>query len=111
MTEWLDKPLILGIDAFWYVLMAFFVALPCPQLGTFLVLRRMSLVGDAISHSVLPGIVIAFVLIRDVNSPWILVGATLAGMLVTFLIEQIHQKTKHQQHQRRHQHQNRQQQQ
>ncbi len=94
MIEWLNKPMILGISALWYVLMAFFVALPCSQIGAFLMLRRMSLVGDAISHSVLPGIVIAFVLIRDVNSPWIFVGATLAGMLVTFLIEQIHQKTR-----------------
>jgi len=78
----------------WYVLMACVVAIPCSQLGSFLMLRRMSLIGDAISHSVLPGIVIAFILVRDVESPWILVGATAAGLLVTYLIELIHQKTR-----------------
>ncbi len=83
-----------GIGAVWLTLMCFFVALPCSQLGTFLVLRRMSLVGDAISHSVLPGIVIAFLFVGDLGSPWLLIGAALAGLLVTVLIEQIHQRTR-----------------
>ena len=38
------------------------VAASCALVGTFLVLRRMALLGDAISHAVLPGIVIAFLL-------------------------------------------------
>ncbi|MFC5049456.1 metal ABC transporter permease [Rubritalea spongiae] len=83
-----------GMGAVWLTLMCFFVALPCSQLGTFLVLRRMSLVGDAISHSVLPGIVIAFLFVGDLASPWLLIGAALAGLLVTVLIEQIHQRTR-----------------
>jgi len=74
--------------------MAMVVALPCSQIGSFLILRRMSLVGDAISHSVLPGIVIAFLFVRDLSSPWLLMGAALAGLLVTFLIEFIHSKTR-----------------
>lgn len=83
-----------GISALWMVLICFFVALPCSQLGSFLVLRRMSLVGDAISHSVLPGIVIAFLYTGDLSSPWLLFGAAVAGLLVTVLIEQIHQRTR-----------------
>lgn len=83
-----------GMGAVWLTLMCLLVSLPCAQLGTFLVLRRMSLVGDAISHSVLPGIVIAFLFVGDLASPWLLVGAALAGLLVTVLIEQIHGRTR-----------------
>lgn len=82
------------MGAVWLTLMCFLVALPCSQLGAFLVLRRMSLVGDAISHSVLPGIVVAFLFVGDLASPWLLIGAALAGLLVTVLIEQIHQRTR-----------------
>ncbi|WP_417750592.1 metal ABC transporter permease [Rubritalea tangerina] len=82
------------MGAVWLTLMCFLVALPCAQLGTFLVLRRMSLVGDAISHSVLPGIVVAFLFVGDLASPWLLIGAAVAGLLVTVLIEQIHQRTR-----------------
>ena len=95
MFEWIERPFILGAeDVFYLVMMAFFVALPCSQLGAFLVLRRMSLVGDAISHSVLPGIVVAFLFTEDLSSPWLLVGASGAGLLVTFMIEMIHSKTR-----------------
>jgi manganese/zinc/iron transport system permease protein len=95
MFEWIERPFILGTeDVFYLVMMAFCVALPCSQLGSFLVLRRMSLVGDAISHSVLPGIVVAFLFTEDLSSPWLLVGASGAGLLVTFMIELIHSKTR-----------------
>ncbi|WP_205618997.1 metal ABC transporter permease [Rubritalea marina] len=83
-----------GIGAVWLTLMAFLVALPCSQLGAYLVLRRMSLVGDAISHSVLPGIVIAFLFVGDLASPWLMLGAASTGLLVTLLIEQIHHRTR-----------------
>ena len=78
----------------WMMLVCFFVALPCALLGSYLILRRMSLVGDAISHSALPGIVVAFAFVGDLSSPWLLVGAAVAGVLVTFLIEQIHRRTR-----------------
>ena len=94
MTIWELPWAYFGIGAVWLTLMCFLVALPCSQLGTFLVLRRMSLVGDAISHSVLPGIVVAFLFVGDLASPWLLMGAALAGLLVTVIIEQIHQRTR-----------------
>lgn len=81
-------------SALWYVLMAFSVALPCSLIGCFLLLRRMALIGDAISHSVLPGIVIAFLVVKDLSSPWLLLGAACTGMLVTVMIELIHTKTR-----------------
>lgn len=74
----------------WIGLTCFFCALSCSQVGTFLVMRRLSLVGDAISHSVLPGIVIAFLFAGALDSPWLLIGAGLSGMLATVFIELIH---------------------
>jgi len=84
----------LGIGAFWLILMAFLVALPCSQMGSFLILRRMALTGDAISHSVFPGVVIAFYFTGDLASPWLIVGAGLAGLASTVFIELIHKWTR-----------------
>ncbi len=52
------------------------------------------MIGDAISHSVLPGIVIAFLLVGSLESAWMIIGAGLLGVLTTFLIEFFHQKGK-----------------
>ena len=84
----------LGVGALWLILMAFFVALPCSQVGSFLILRRMALTGDAISHSVFPGVVIAFYITGDLASPWLIVGAGLAGLASTVIIELIHKWTR-----------------
>ena len=83
----------------WFGLACFFTALGCSQVGTFLVMRKMSLVGDAISHSVLPGIVIAFLILGEfgkasLDSPWLLIGAGLSGLLATLLIELIHYRSR-----------------
>lgn len=85
---------VLGFGALWLILMAFFVALPCSQMGSFLILRRMALTGDAISHSVFPGVVIAFYITGDLASPWLIVGAGLAGLASTVIIELIHKWTR-----------------
>ncbi len=77
---------------FQIVLAGFLVALPCALLGTFLVLRKMVMMGDAISHAVLPGIVIAFFLSGERNSGVMLLGACLMGLLSTFLIEYLHKR-------------------
>ena len=50
-------------------------------LGVFAVLRRQSLVGDAMSHAALPGIVLAFMLTGSKSPPVLLIGATIAGWL------------------------------
>ena len=85
---------VFGMGALWLILMAFLVALPCSQMGSFLILRRMALTGDAISHSVFPGVVIAFVFTGDLASPWLIVGAGLAGLASTVFIELIHKWTR-----------------
>ena len=55
--------------------------------GTFLVLRKVSLMSDAISHSILPGIVIGFFLSGDLTNPLVLIGAALSGVLAVTLTE------------------------
>lgn len=74
--------------------MAFFVSVSCGLVGTYLILRRLALVGDAISHSVLPGIVLAALLMHTLTGPAIIIGAMLAGFLTTVLIEWIHQNSR-----------------
>jgi len=68
------------------------VAICCSLLGCFLILRKMTMVSDAISHAVLPGIVFAFMLGGDLDSIWMLIGAGLVGVFTTFLIEFFHRK-------------------
>ncbi|WP_425618656.1 metal ABC transporter permease [Anatilimnocola sp. NA78] len=53
----------------------------CALVGTYLVLRRMSLLGDAISHAVLPGIALAVIFTGTVAGWPILAGAMLVGVL------------------------------
>lgn len=62
-------------------------SLACAVLGVFLVLRRLSMVSDAISHSVLLGIVIGYFVTKDIGSVLLIVGASLFGVLTTVCIE------------------------
>ncbi len=55
--------------------------------GTFLVLRRNSMLSDAISHSIVFGIVIVWMLTREQSGPFQLIGAALTGVLTVFLTE------------------------
>ena len=63
------------------------VAVACALPGTFLVLRRLALVSDAISHSILLGIVLGFFVVGNVNSPLLLVGAALVGLATVVLVQ------------------------
>lgn len=76
------------------ILTGVLVAVSCSILGTFLVLRKMAMVGDAISHAVLPGIVLSFFITGSRESIWMLVGAGLMGIFTTLIIEWLHKKTK-----------------
>lgn len=73
-------------------LIAAVVAAACAIPGVFLVLRKMALISDAISHSILPGIVIGFFITQDLNSPLLILLAALAGVITVILVEVI-QKT------------------
>jgi manganese/zinc/iron transport system permease protein len=76
------------------LLTALVIAWSCSLLGCFLVLKKMVMVGDAISHSVLPGIVIAFLVTSQFDSVFLLIGAAVFGVLTTLLINFLHKKLK-----------------
>ena len=73
-------------------LIASLVAIACAIPGTFLVLRKMAMISDAISHSILPGIVIGFFITQDLNSPLLILLAAFTGIITVVLVEYI-QKT------------------
>ena len=75
------------MGSFWIILTGALVGSACALLGTFLVLRKMSLIGDAISHAVLPGIVLAFLLSGSRAAIPMFLGAAALGILTTALIE------------------------
>lgn len=64
------------------VLLAVVTAVACALPGAFIVLRRNSMLVDAISHAVLPGIVLGYFLTRNPDSPLLVLGAALTGLLV-----------------------------
>ncbi len=68
-------------------LIASVVAIACALPGVFLVLRRMAMMSDAISHTVLLGIVLAFFVTRDINSPLLVIGAAAMGVATVSLVE------------------------
>ena len=58
-------------------LIAALISAACALPGAFLVFRHMSMMTDAITHSILLGIVLAFFQTHNLSSPWLIVGATL----------------------------------
>ncbi|CAN5685684.1 metal ABC transporter permease [soil metagenome] len=68
-------------------IIAVVVALACALPGVFLVLRRMALMSDAISHSILLGIVLAFFVVEDLASPLLIAAAAATGVLTVSLVE------------------------
>lgn len=75
------------------LLIALCAALACAAPGTFLLLRRQALLGDAISHVVLPGLIMAFLLTGSTAPPVMLAGALAAAALSALLIEGIRRTT------------------
>ncbi|MBO6601787.1 MAG: metal ABC transporter permease [Roseicyclus sp.] len=71
------------------ILIGIFAAIACALPGNFLVLRRQALIGDAISHVVLPGIVVAFLLTGAVTAWPMMLGAAGAALISVVLIEAI----------------------
>ncbi|WP_462226360.1 metal ABC transporter permease [Alkalibacterium sp.] len=67
------------------------VAVACALPGVFLVLRGTTMVSDAITHTVLLGIVLAFFVTQDLRSPLLVVGATLVGVATVWAIEALQQ--------------------
>jgi manganese/zinc/iron transport system permease protein len=68
-------------------LLAVVVAVACALPGCFLVLRRTAMVSDAITHSVLLGIALAFFVVESLTSPLLIAGAAVTGVLTVVLVE------------------------
>jgi len=82
------------MEAFWIILTGTLVAVCCGLLGAFLLLRKMVMVGDAISHAVLPGIVLAFLVAETRDAIPMLIGAAAIGVLTTVIIEVLYRSAR-----------------
>lgn len=69
------------------------LGITCGMLGSFIVLRRQSLLGDAVGHSVLPGVCLGFLAAGERSIPMLVIGAMIAGLLATVLIALIQRTT------------------
>jgi manganese/zinc/iron transport system permease protein len=74
----------------WILLTASLVGLTCGLIGVLLILRRMAMMADAISHTVLLGIVVAYLVTRELSGVHMLIGAVAAGLLTAILVQWIH---------------------
>lgn len=64
-------------------------AVSCALLGVFLILKNMAMVADALSHTVLLGIVLGYFIAGDLDSPILFVGAALFGVMTVYAIEYV----------------------
>ena len=87
---WPDLTAIDASQAFWTIAVGALSNTSCAVLGCYLVLRRMSLLGDAISHAILPGIVLAFLLTGQTASWPMLLGAVGIGVLTAVVTQTLH---------------------
>src|SRR5260221_5607357 len=71
------------------VMIAILAAVTCCLPGVFLVLRGVAMMSDAISHAILLGIVVMFLLVQSLTSPLLIVGASLSGILTVLCTEMI----------------------
>ena len=70
------------------------LGITCGLLGSFIVVRKMALVGDALSHAVLPGVALGFLWTQSKDPVLIFVGATVAGLIGTTVVSLIKQTTR-----------------
>ena len=68
-------------------LIAALTAAGCAIPGVFLLLRKMSMVSDSITHTILLGIVLAFFAVNDLSSPFLLIGAAIMGPITVWITE------------------------
>lgn len=71
----------------WIILTASLVGFSCGLIGVFLILRKTAMMADAISHTVLLGIVVAFLLTGQVSGTYMVIGGIVAGVVTTYLVQ------------------------
>ncbi|MDJ0974447.1 MAG: metal ABC transporter permease [Planctomycetota bacterium] len=75
----------MGIE-FWTLVISVATGLMCSLVGVLLVANREALVSEGLSHAVLPGIILAFIVLRDRSSPLLILSAGAAGLLMVVLV-------------------------
>jgi len=75
----------------WILLTASLVGVSCGLVGVLLILRRMAMMADAISHTVLLGIVVAYLVTLQLSGIHMFIGAVVAGLLTAVLVQWFHQ--------------------
>ena len=73
--------------------MGFFVCLSCGLIGAFIVVRKLALMGDAISHGILPGLALSFMITQSKGLLPMFIGACIAGLLCSLCIEWLQKKS------------------
>lgn len=66
---------------------AVLISLACAIPGSFLLLRKLSMMTDAITHTILLGVVVTFFVVKDFSSPFFLLGATVMGVVTVWLTQ------------------------
>ena len=77
-------PLSLELET---LIIAVLVSTSCSIVGSFIVAKQMSMLSDGISHAILLGIVLAFFVVKNLDSPLLLVGAVLSGVILVLITE------------------------
>ncbi len=71
----------------WIIITGSLVAVTCSMVGCFLILRKMAMLADAISHTVLLGIVGGYLVSRSLEGPSLLIGAVVVGLLTALFVQ------------------------
>ncbi|MDZ5473169.1 metal ABC transporter permease [Bacillus sp. 31A1R] len=71
----------------WILTVGSLAGMTCGMVGCFLILRKLAMLADAISHSVLLGIVLAFLISQSMSGIYMLVGAAMVGLITAFLVQ------------------------
>jgi manganese/zinc/iron transport system permease protein len=82
------------MDSLFIILVGALVSINCSIIGSYLMLKKMSMIGDAISHSILPGIVISFLITKSKTSITMIIGSSIIGVITILIIEFLNKKIK-----------------
>lgn len=74
---------------FWTFVIAILTAIACSLAGVLLVVKREAFISEGLSHAVLPGIIIGFLVFQDRSSPWLILSAGLSGLVMVWLLQAI----------------------
>jgi len=79
-------------DISWIFLTALLAAISCSFVGLHLILRKQAMLSDALSHSVLPGLVVVYIFFQQLSPPTLFLGALGVSVVMTFMLEWIRQQ-------------------